>query len=440
MPINELIARGADPIQFESPVNQLAKVLQIQGAQQNIARGEMEQDQYRQGLEQSNRLADLYQGRSQDETDQAFNARLRAGGFAKNAMENEKFADERRKNSVEASAKDIETARKKLDIAGSAFNQVRQSPTLENANAVLDYLGANGVYTPELVAQYKAQVAANPTDIGRLADIAFRSALDAKDQLAKHTSENLGGNMAYNSTDPLTGKVTQTGLVPITETANNVATNKRMAAEGAANRGNSLTIARMADSRARDLNENSREANRIAQDNKPLTEGQSKSALFGSRMQEANDILDTLAKGGTEKSTPGMNAGYGVGALVSGLSSNDQQQLMQAKRNFVNAVLRRESGAVIADSEFANAEKQYFPQIGDTPQVIAQKKANREAATRGVLIDVPESRRERIVSDIRGPQAKPSATANPQDAQALAWANANPNDPRSAQIKQRLGQ
>jgi hypothetical protein len=35
------------------------------------------------------------------------------------------------------------------------------------------------------------------------------------------------------------------------------------------------------------------------------------------------------------------------------------------------------------------------------------------------------------------PGAAPSAS--PQDAEALAWANANPNDPRSAAIKQRLG-
>jgi len=34
----------------------------------------------------------------------------------------------------------------------------------------------------------------------------------------------------------------------------------------------------------------------------------------------------------------------------------------QAKKNFVNAVLRLESGAVISPSEFTNADKQYFPQ------------------------------------------------------------------------------
>ena len=34
----------------------------------------------------------------------------------------------------------------------------------------------------------------------------------------------------------------------------------------------------------------------------------------------------------------------------------------------------------------------------------------------------------------------PAGASNPQDAAALEWANANPNDPRSAKIKQRLGQ
>jgi hypothetical protein len=424
MPINELIARGVDPIQFESPVNQLAKVLQIQGAQQNIARGEMEQDQYRQGVERKNKLVQLMGGLPGDATDDQRSAALKGGGYFDEADKLDKGVLERRKIGSEASAKDFETARKKLDIAGSAFNQVRQSPTLQNANAVLDYLGANGVYTPDLVAQYKAQVAANPADIGRLADIAFRSSLDAKEQLVKHVSQNMGGSMVDKVFDSTTGQLTTIGSAPITQSADNAASNARQAAEGAANRAVQMRGQTLADFRARDLNENSREANRIAQDNKPLTEGQSKSALFGARMQEANDILDTLAKGGTEKSTPGMNAGYGVGTLVSGLSSNDQQQLMQAKRNFLNAVLRRESGAVIGDSEFANANLQYFPQIGDTPQVIAQKKANREAATRGVLIDVPESRRERIVSDIRGPKAAQAATPpekTPSGASVSGW-------------------
>jgi hypothetical protein len=54
------------------------------------------------------------------------------------------------------------------------------------------------------------------------------------------------------------------------------------------------------------------------------------------------------------------------------------QKVNQAQRDFVNAVLRQESGAAIADSEFENAKKQYFPQPGDKPEVIEQKRQNRE--------------------------------------------------------------
>jgi hypothetical protein len=64
------------------------------------------------------------------------------------------------------------------------------------------------------------------------------------------------------------------------------------------------------------------------------------------------------------------------------LSANSQKA-EQAQRNFVNAVLRQESGAAIADTEFANAKKQYFPQPGDGPDVIAQKAANRKTVIAG---------------------------------------------------------
>jgi hypothetical protein len=55
----------------------------------------------------------------------------------------------------------------------------------------------------------------------------------------------------------------------------------------------------------------------------------------------------------------------------------------QAQRDFINAVLRQESGASIGSSEFDSAKRQYFPQPGDTPEVIAQKRANRELVIKG---------------------------------------------------------
>ena len=44
------------------------------------------------------------------------------------------------------------------------------------------------------------------------------------------------------------------------------------------------------------------------------------------------------------------------------MKTTDRQKYEQAQRDWVNANLRKESGAVISDSEFANASKQYFPQ------------------------------------------------------------------------------
>ena len=50
------------------------------------------------------------------------------------------------------------------------------------------------------------------------------------------------------------------------------------------------------------------------------------------------------------------------------------------KRNFIAALLRRESGAVIDDSEIAWADQTYFPQPGDTAEIIEQKRQAREQA------------------------------------------------------------
>ena len=136
---------------------------------------------------------------------------------------------------------------------------------------------------------------------------------------------------------------------------------------------------------------------RLAGVQKPMTDAQSKALLFGSRMQESNRILGSLAAEGTQTSIPGSRAPF-VGGMVNAMSSDNRQMLDQAKRDFLSATLRRESGAVISDGEMANGDKQYFPQIGDSDKVIAQKARNRDLATRGILAEVPEKQRYSISS------------------------------------------
>ena len=111
-----------------------------------------------------------------------------------------------------------------------------------------------------------------------------------------------------------------------------------------------------------------------------FSETQYVSALYADRMTDSGAVLDALDSEGTafwanvKNAVPGGNF----------FQSSEYQQYDQARRDFINATLRRESGAVISDDEFDNANKQYFPQPGDKPQVIAQKRRNRKTAIEGI--------------------------------------------------------
>ncbi|WP_027729959.1 hypothetical protein ABL850_15510 [Variovorax paradoxus] len=176
-----------------------------------------------------------------------------------------------------------------------------------------------------------------------------------------------------------------------------------------------------------------------------LTDTQAKALQFGSRMQEANGIFDSLAKEGKLFSTPGANNPI-TGPLVNQLNTPAAQQLDQAKRNFVNAVLRRESGAAISPTEFDSAEKQYFPQPGDDQKVIDQKRANRELSMRGILAEVPDAetrlakiRTPAVESAAAAPNAAPAAGAAPVPPQVAELQRRAANNPALAQRLQQLG-
>lgn len=107
---------------------------------------------------------------------------------------------------------------------------------------------------------------------------------------------------------------------------------------------------------------------------KPLTQAQTVALGYATRTVEANKVIEEL--GNKFSGTPEINLPFGLGNL-SALKSSDRQRYNQAKQDFVNAVLRPESGAAISPSEFENADKQYFPQLWDSLETISQKRQNR---------------------------------------------------------------
>lgn len=127
-----------------------------------------------------------------------------------------------------------------------------------------------------------------------------------------------------------------------------------------------------------------------------FNEAEAKAAGFADRMQEAQTVLKDLDVLGTDIEQAVKIA---IPKIGNTLVTPEYQQFDQAKRTFINAVLRRESGAVISPEEFKNAEKQYFPQVGDDQKVIAQKRKERDAALTGM---------QRSAGAYYQPQGKPA--------------------------------
>lgn len=118
-----------------------------------------------------------------------------------------------------------------------------------------------------------------------------------------------------------------------------------------------------------------------------LTGEQSNAVAFGARALDAQNMLRQLEAAGTTNTNPVYRAvsglpviGGALGGAANFLNSDQQQSYEQAKRNFVSAILRKESGAAISESEFLNEEKKYFPQTNDSAATIEQKARARDLA------------------------------------------------------------
>ena len=114
----------------------------------------------------------------------------------------------------------------------------------------------------------------------------------------------------------------------------------------------------------------------------PAKESQQVTANYASRIKQSNDQLNGIED---QFADQWALTNWAADKMWNSLKSNDRQAMDQSKRNFINAVLRRESGAAISDPEFANANQQYFVQPGDGKKVIEQKRQNRNLVQRNFI-------------------------------------------------------
>lgn len=156
--------------------------------------------------------------------------------------------------------------------------------------------------------------------------------------------------------------------------------------------------------------------------NGPMKEHEGKSALFADRAATSHETINKFENinnqpGGTIGAVVEGAAGGKFPKATNAVVSGERGQLMDAKRAFVNALLRRESGAAINPSEFQSYDIEYFPQIGNTPQQIEAKRLHRSEVIAGLAREAGKTYRPKFTLDQKtgaisrtdsGQQASPS--------------------------------
>jgi len=422
--LNALIAQG---VQFQQPVDpfaQYAKMQQLEQGQQANMLNRMKMDEYQRGIQEHNALRGLY-GAGIDQSSPEFLTKL--GAISPTA------AQAHQKSMLEAKKTQAEIAKAQEDVRTSQNKALGQGllialkdPSDAGLDQAFGLLDAQKIDTKPFRAQF-----------AQIADPAARKSL-----IQQYVTGTEEGRKALEFVQPkpekidLGGKVVTIDINPnsptfkkqITEAAKtmteyekgHLATQQSQAATAAARlkfeRENpGLEIKELADGSLVGINKRTGASTPITGANgkpvagaaKPLTEGQGSSVAYGMRMAEADKILKDL-EGKGSKDTGLLRAGVSgtVGAIpligesmskgvdnvfnalpsIMGGLSPEQQKTMQARINFITAVLRKESGASISPSEFATAEKNYFPAPGEGADVLKQKQKARETAIKAMKV------------------------------------------------------
>ena len=112
------------------------------------------------------------------------------------------------------------------------------------------------------------------------------------------------------------------------------------------------------------------------------------------------------------------------------MNTPSQQAYIQAKLDFMTSVLRKESGAAISVGEFLNEDRRYFPQPGESQDVIANKTRAREQLIRTFQVESGRKLLPPQVVPFQGPGTLPKVNV-PQAVEAIRGAPLR-SDPGSA--------
>ncbi len=375
---NNQIALLSQVPEFDTPLQSQAKAMQIRNLMNQGQVQDMDMQDRRQKIERMNGLRTLMSGFKPDATTDDQVGALTRGGYLTEARSLAESSAKVNTDKRAAEKAELEGHFKKYELVGQIMGGVKDQATYDIARQdAARILGPEAAaqmppqYNPDLIEQRRAQA---QTRIQQLEQMWKQKGFDrevASDaETVRHNKSQEGITMrgqnmvdarAKDQNENGRGVIIQTDEGPMLANSKTGATKPIIGPDG-------KPVTRT----------------------KPLTEFQGKSAAFGDRAMAADAILGKI---GDDYSPAGINyknaaenfplIGGTLGTIGNVMLSDNSQQVDQAKRDFINATLRQESGAAIGVNEFSNAEKQYFPQPGDSQAVIRQKADNRKLVIAG---------------------------------------------------------
>lgn len=409
MPIDPSIIAGlrtAPPVALPDPMEQYGKSLTLKNLM-------MQSDQAQRGVEDENAVRDAYRQSGGDS--KVLRSLLQGQGQYKQIQALDKFDLENSEKRAIIGKNEAETAKTKYDIEIDKIK--RRSAILSTATDQASWDSARRVVAlndPEVGAKLPVQfdpvllrsrLAEGQTIVEKLND---KRESEKNAEAARHNKAGETNSAATLAETSRHNKYTEEnpGLQHI-ETPDGIAAFNTRTGTAAPVLG--------ADGKP-------------IQGGKALTESQGKATGMALRAQTAHDILTNLEDAGTKTpslikqgaaSIPLIGGALAMGANKLGIPSSEQNRVEQAQRDFVNAALRVESGASISESEFSNAQKQYFPQPGDDAATIEQKRRNRETEIQSLKLQAGSGAKN-VVAQQKRPMAGSDMAKAPVNVQKLS--------------------
>lgn len=271
-------------------------------------------NQKEQANQQQMRIRDIYAGAGGDLN--KARTELYNQGFYEQGGTIDKQLGEQSKQKADIDKTTLETNAKRIGLIGNGMKFLIDNPTKENALMTFNQLKSTGVMPQDMYDQLMSKLPDDPAMIKQGAEVLFRSALDAKDQLAKFETRDAGGTIPTQQIDPITGEVKIVSSISKTQSPDSIANNQRMMAEGAANRGVTMRGQNMADARAQEKAINPPKTQLSSSAQKELFEADemvqaSKNAL--GMLQEAKKLNKTAYSGFGAKPRAIVASNLGVG-------------------------------------------------------------------------------------------------------------------------------